>query len=189
MGLDMYLEKIHRDVVGYMDVDIEELDKTSELYKKLHPYIKEQGKICTWESLFEEVGYWRKANAVHNWFVNNIQNGKDDCRRYEVSKEKLESLLKICEEVLENAIMIRGKIVNGQTLVNGKWENILEDGLVVINPKICKDLLPTTEGFFFGSTNYDQFYIEDIKSTVLILREVLKNTDFNEYKIYYSSSW
>ena len=31
MGLDMYLEKIHRDVVGYMDVDIEELDKTSEL--------------------------------------------------------------------------------------------------------------------------------------------------------------
>ena len=44
MGLDMYLEKIHRDVVGYMDVDIEELDKTSELYKKLRPYIKEQGK-------------------------------------------------------------------------------------------------------------------------------------------------
>lgn len=189
MGLDMYLEKIHRDVVGYMDVNVGELDKTSELYKKLHPYIKEQGKICTWESLFEEVGYWRKANAIHNWFVNNIQNGKDDCGRYEVSKEKLKSLLKICEKVLENAIMIQGKIVNGQTLVNGKWEDILEDGLVVINPRICKDLLPTTEGFFFGSTNYDQFYIEDIKSTVLILREVLKDTDFNEYKIYYSSSW
>ena len=85
--------------------------------------------------------------------------------------------------------MIQGKIVNGQTLVNGKWEDILEDGLVVINPRICKDLLPTTEGFFFGSTNYDQFYIEDIKSTVLILSEVLKDTDFNEYKIYYSSSW
>ena len=189
MGLDMYLEKIHRDVVGYMDVDIEELDKTSELYKKLRPYIKEQGETYKWISLFEEVGYWRKANAIHNWFVNNIQNGKDDCGRYEVSKEKLESLLKICEKILENAIMIRGKIVNGQTLVNGKWEDILEDGLVVINPRICKDLLPTTEGFFFGSTNYDQFYIEDIKSTVLILSEVLKDTDFNEYKIYYSSSW
>ena len=68
-------------------------------------------------------------------------------------------------------------------------DDILEDGLVVINPGICKDLLPTTKGFFFGSTNYDQFYIEDVKSTVLILREVLKETDFNEYKIYYSSSW
>ena len=66
MGLDMYLEKIHRDVVGYMDVDIEELDKTSELYKKLRPYIKKQGNIWEWESLFEEVGYWRKANAIHN---------------------------------------------------------------------------------------------------------------------------
>ena len=89
MGLDMYLEKIHRDVVCYMDVEIEELDKTSELYKKLRPYIKEQGKTYKWISLFEEVGYWRKANAIHNWFVNNIQNGKDDCRRYEVSKENL----------------------------------------------------------------------------------------------------
>jgi len=23
----------------------------------------------------EEVGYWRKANAIHSWFVKNIQNG------------------------------------------------------------------------------------------------------------------
>ena len=27
----------------------------------------------------EEVGYWRKANAIHGWFVRNVQNGKDDC--------------------------------------------------------------------------------------------------------------
>ena len=174
MGLDMYLEKIHRDVVGYMDVNINKLDKNDKLYKKLQPYIKEIGENYKYLSLFEEIGYWRKANAIHNWFVNNVQNGEDDCGRYEVSKEKLESLLNICEEVLKNAIMVQGKIANGQRLVNGKWENILEDGLVVINPEVCKKLLPTIEGFFFGSMNYDQFYIEDVKSTVLILREVLK---------------
>ena len=72
MGLDMYLEKIHRDVVGYMDVDIEELDKTSELYKKLHPYIKEQGETYKWISLFEEVGYWRKAIKERECAIKNL---------------------------------------------------------------------------------------------------------------------
>ena len=28
----------------------------------------------------EEVGYWRKANAIHKWFVDNVQDGNDDCK-------------------------------------------------------------------------------------------------------------
>lgn len=189
MGLDMYLERIHRDAVGYMDVELDELDNNSELYKKLKPYIIDRGIYVNWLSLFEEVGYWRKANQIHNWFVENVQDGIDNCGRYEVGKEKLETLLSICEEVLTNAVMVQDKIVNGQRYVNGQWEDILEDGMVVINPEICEELLPTTSGFFFGSTNYDEFYIEDIKDTVSILREVLEETNFDEYKIYYTSSW
>ena len=46
MGLDMYLEKIHRDVVGYMDVNIEELDKTSELYKNFILILKNRGRFA-----------------------------------------------------------------------------------------------------------------------------------------------
>lgn len=34
-----------------------------------------------------EIGYWRKANHIHNWFIKNVQNGKDDCSVYEVSRE------------------------------------------------------------------------------------------------------
>jgi len=49
-----------------------------------------------------EVGYWRKANAIHRWFVKNVQDGKDDCERYRVSKENLEELKKICETVLKD---------------------------------------------------------------------------------------
>ena len=40
----------------------------------------------------KEVCYWRKSNAIHNWFVNNIQDGKDDCGLYPVSKEKIKEL-------------------------------------------------------------------------------------------------
>ena len=38
---------------------------------------------------FEDVGYWRKANQIHNWFVQNVQGGEDDCGIYEVSQAKL----------------------------------------------------------------------------------------------------
>jgi hypothetical protein len=47
-----------------------------------------------------EAMYWRKANSIHYWFVQNIQNGDDDCKEYYVSREKLESLIGVCEEVL-----------------------------------------------------------------------------------------
>lgn len=40
-----------------------------------------------------EVAYWRKANAVHNWMVKNIQYGKDDCGEYYFSREKMQKLL------------------------------------------------------------------------------------------------
>ena len=29
-----------------------------------------------------EVLMWRKANAIHNWFVQNVQKGVDDCGVY-----------------------------------------------------------------------------------------------------------
>lgn len=47
-----------------------------------------------------EVGYWRKANHIHRWFVDNVQDGKDDCGDYWVSDEKVDELLDICEKVL-----------------------------------------------------------------------------------------
>jgi hypothetical protein len=49
-----------------------------------------------------EAMYWRKANSIHYWFVQNVQNGDDDCKEYYVSREKLESLIGVCEEVLAN---------------------------------------------------------------------------------------
>lgn len=50
--------------------------------------------------IIEEVGYWRKANAIHGWFVDNVQEGNDNCGDYSVSREKLEELLARVNEVL-----------------------------------------------------------------------------------------
>lgn len=116
-----------------------------------------------------DIGYWRKANAIHNWFVKNIQNGIDECQESLVTKDDLESLLEVCQNVLDTVK--------------------LADGKVIVNQEEIAALLPTIRGYFFGSTDYDKYYIEDIKDTINILRTALKETNFDEEEIYYQASW
>ena len=107
-------------------------------------------------SVTVEVAYWRKANAIHNWMVANVQNGDDDCREYYFSPEAMQKLLNVCEAVLENI---------------GEAE----------------DLLPPTSGFFFGSTDIDEYYLREVKYTRDRLTECLKRDA--GWSFYYSSSW
>jgi len=55
--------------------------------------------IC---KITEEVAYWRKANQIHRWFVENVQQGEDDCREYLVDTEDLKKLLATVKKVLAN---------------------------------------------------------------------------------------
>jgi hypothetical protein len=48
------------------------------------------------------IGYWRKANAIHGWFVRNVQNNVDDCRVAYVHQEHLIELDTVCERVLND---------------------------------------------------------------------------------------
>ena len=49
-----------------------------------------------------QLACWRKANAIHGWFVKNVQEGKDDCEDYYVSLEQLRELKETCEKVLND---------------------------------------------------------------------------------------
>ncbi len=190
MGLDMYLERCNRKAWDYKDLDIENVKATNpKLYEEIKQFVTVRGKYYPWESLFEEVGYWRKANAIHHWFVENVQNGVDDCGRYEVSKEQIQELLDICKRVVAETQLENGWVQNGSRFENGMMCPIFEEGETVVNPDVAEALLPTQDGFFFGSTDYDQWYIEDIKSTIDILTQALEETDFEKQTITYSSSW
>jgi hypothetical protein len=112
-----------------------------------------------------EFMYWRKANAIHRWFVENVQDGVDDCREYYVDPEKLKDLYRD----LTKAILSQDA-----------------------------NVLPTSNGFFFGSTEADQYYWGELQRTVEQLKilidewkkpyneqdPLIRNSDF-----YYSSSW
>ena len=135
MGLDMFLYGVEYH---------SEYDEEDEAFGNKSYYV-----------LTEEI-YWRKANQIHNWFVENVQNGIDNCAMYYVSQTSLMELKEICEKVLENE-------------------------------SLASLLLPTQSGFFFGSTDYDEFYFEDLKYTVEAIDRILKENRYDWYK--YMSSW
>ena len=137
------------------------------------------------QEITEEVAYWRKANAIHAWFVQNVQNGKDDCGTYYVSSEQLQALLDIVTKVLKASELVDGDITNRYQSKDGQTTPIIEKGKFVKNLALAKELLPTQSGFFFGNTDYDQYYIDDLTYTKKALEEILQeNGDY-----YYQSSW
>lgn len=138
-------------------------------------------------TLSQEIGYWRKANHIHNWFVENVQEGVDDCAEYRVSREKLSDLLSAVNEVLKSSKLVPGKVLAGRTLIDGEYVEKHADGLVLEHPETAKRLLPTQSGFFFGGTDYGESYVADLRDTKEILEYALELPPETEFS--YSSSW
>ncbi len=98
------------------------------------------------------MGYWRKSNMIHHWFVNNLAEGVDECQPIYVRREDLEQLKETCIEV-------------------------------IANPESAEELLPTGSGFFFGSTDYDEYYFGDLNDTIGIITRCLESKfDYFEYQ-------
>lgn len=156
MGLDMYLYAKN----SFVDKEWADEERNA-IHRKLKETLDCDDFICknNLGSIVTsiEVAYWRKANAIHAWFVRECQGGVDDCRSAYVSREKLNELLEVC------------RIVNA-------------------DHQEADNLLPSQSGFFFGSTEYDEWYFGDIEETVKQLESVLKNTPEN-WRFEYQSSW
>ena len=54
---------------------------------------------------------------------------------------------------------------------------------------ITESLLPTQQGFSFGSFNYDEEYLYDLKITQEFLQQFLNQSDLEEYYYIYQASW
>ena len=47
------------------------------------------------------------------------------------------------------------------------------------------ELLPTTEGFFFGTTKYDDWYFDKLKNTIEEITPILSDGDIKDGDLYY----
>jgi hypothetical protein len=178
MGLDMYLTKTKRvdslTIEDYSKVTNElpwdkkdynawaglkgicpDIEGVEELNSEVH----ESGNYTKYLSLTKEIGYWRKANAIHNWFVENCQDGIDECQLSEVSREDLEDLLENCY-----------KVVNKKS-----------------NPE--ETLPPTGGFFFGNTDVSHPYYMDYIKSTISILEKAIAKTDWEKEIVFYRASW
>jgi hypothetical protein len=156
MGLDMYLRaRTYTANNEYYQKNPEVFDEVLETLELTPDQLDPEMLSMT---ISIPVIYWRKENAIHNWFVKNAQNGEDNCAEYYVSREALKELADTCQKVLDKK-------------------------------ELAHDLLPTSEGFFFGSTQYDEWYFEGLQKTETRITKYLRSPQFNEYDFYYQSSW
>ena len=95
MGLDMSLTR--KEYVKDWDHTPEDKRKNVEVFMN-------GKKIDTKDLDYLEftVIDWRKANHIHAWFVENVQNGEDDCGEYYLTEEHVKSLNKACKKVLDD---------------------------------------------------------------------------------------
>jgi hypothetical protein len=162
MGLDMYLS-VRKYVSNY---DWEVLNRVNNPEYDL---LVQSANLEKYSSLSDKSGganvevvavYWRKANAIHQWFVDNCAEGIDDCRPVYVSRDHLEELVKKITYVLEH---------------RDEAENEL----------------PTQQGFFFGTPEYDEWYWEGLENTKRDLSKLLKvsEDDSDSISFIYEASW
>jgi hypothetical protein len=181
MGLDMYLKK-KTYVKNWSHMEPEQLHKVT---------VKKGGKVVKEiqpdriSSIEEQVAYWRKDNHIHAWFVNNVQDGEDDCGEYYVDREKLKELVDTCGKV-------RATLKNSPTKkvqVKVGWQGgkeLYEDIDVYTDTELAEELLPTQAGFFFGGTEYDEWYLKGLEDTIKQITPLLEE---KEGDFYYQSSW
>jgi len=158
MGLDMYLNK--KRYLSEFDTN------DRELKAKIASDVGIDASII--KEVSAEAIYWRKANSIHKWFVDHVQNGTDDCGTYFVGVHTLRELYDDVCKVLRP----RKKDVKEQ---------------------LALKILPPQSGFFFGSDQIDEYYWEDLKHTKNCLEKEFKfletNNNNSKWDYEYHSSW
>jgi len=156
MGLDMYLYA-RQFVSASSWAGEKESSKVKEVANMMNGNNFLMEDSLQFAEIKLQVAYWRKANAIHKYFVDQCANGKDECQDTYVEREQLQDLLNRCKTILED---------------HSK----------------AGELLPSRSGFFFGSTDYDEWYFYDLEQTVPVLEKILKDAPI-DWEFEYQASW
>ena len=173
MGLDMYLyARKYVSKFDYTNFNREDgvMPPVREEWKSLAALspkgLMDNAQDFGGISISYPVGYWRKANAIHGWFVNVLADGEDECQEIPVDRKDFEILRDSCKAVL----------------AADKDEMADEADHHGLEP---------TPGFFFGGNEIDEWYVEYLKDTVTIIDNVLSiiPEDNYDWQFIYQASW
>ena len=208
MGLDMYVNIRNKNTQSKLDAYKAWENKYSyEEWQRLTEEQRDEWRNSEPEydeNMYgKELMYWRKANQIHNWFVQNCQNGVDDCEQYAITVADLMKLKELCEKIL--TMTENRKAMRYTSFCAQKKEEVDVRFLTLEGVEYAIEHLPSRSGFFFGSTEYDDYYVLQLENTVEQINDTLDtlnceygfaiNSDpvTGEYKgdyiIEYTSSW
>lgn len=112
-------------------------------------------------SLFEHVARIAKANQIFAWFAKNVMHDAEKMKYYVVSQEQIVELFYACKKVVDEGI------------------------------DAAKEVLPIMEdqGYFFGTDNYNEIYMDQVRDMMEILECIIQTTDFEKETIYINAIW
>ena len=145
MGLDMYLranEYVSRNDWTRNDKG-ELVDSPNSLFTQIVETLELEDIIdktgFAGMSIDLPMGYWRKANQIHNWFVTNLADGVDECQVITVRREDLEQLKELCIQVLavkelaEDLLPTGAGFFFGSTTYDEYYYGDLQETIEIIN--------------------------------------------------------
>ena len=154
MGLDMYLTASN---FFWTHEENESIKEAREIIAKTLG-LKSASEI---QSVKLNLAYWRKVNWIHNWFVENVQGGQDNCGEYYVTRDQLENLKNLCDEIIASR-----------------------------DKDKAMELLPPVDGFFYGKdTVEDNYYWASLAETSNLIHDILSRPQLANFDFHYSSSW
>jgi hypothetical protein len=152
MGLDMYLSK--RTYVKNWNHTPK--DKQYKITVKRNAGHEIKTERIT--EISEQIMYWRKANHIHKFFIDNCADGVDECQAIYIDRSILADLVSALTIVLHHK-----------------------------DEETSAKHLPTESGFFFGGTQFDEYYYEECSKTLEVIENLLR--DEQDGDIYYRASW
>ncbi len=180
MGLDIYFKRVNK-----IDFQFAQKKDTQKAYDELQ---------------LEDMGYFRKVNCLLPFF-----GYEDDCSIHPIEKHQIEQLVSIAKKLLEVYDTISYQLHLQRIEVN-YYKEIYRDNKEMCDEKckpflkkmdeiwkpfesVAQEMLPTATGFFFGSTQYRDYYVADLKDMVEIFTKVLDTTDFDIDQIFMYCWW
>lgn len=115
----------------------------------------------------EQVARWHNANAIHNWFCNHCECLEDQVL-YKVTREDVLRLVGTICRVLAAS-------------------EVIPETNTIRDPSLAQELLPTYKGYFFGSTDYDNRYIDQLEFSIEELGKALGAMEKNSVLFYYAN--
>ena len=174
MGLDIYFSRVNK-----LDYS---LNKKTAIHDKI------------------AIGYFRKVNCLlpHFDYVGN-------CEYLEIEKSQIEDLVYKAKELLAVYDTISYQL-HLQSIEVNYYKEIYKDNQEMCDERckpflkkideiwkpfesVAQEMLPTTSGCFFGSQEYRDWYVFDLKEIVATFEKVLDETDFDVEQVLMYCWW